>query len=363
MLSGWPADVQQHLHLFMRPDAKWSLAETSRGNERPPESACGLVLCVEPPSGRVGVCFYTSVKEETDRFPIKRNQTLFEERDAGDRTLGVRCGPLAKLQSCKPEVGASRIVTPTKMLKGMIRVLVRAAREYNVGLNYHDRTVAWGSGEVPSNAEWTSARAPARYPIDPSLRKKGILGICLEDSEAGREAFTFRVFRTDDQLLLRWDKKYRNERSTTLCTRRKNNGDEAPCAIDAFAETLQAIVDLDAPLRGAIMQSGEEEYALPEEHERSVRRRLEQGSYVHAVPSQAEGGTSVYSTEANFYPATFSFSVDPHFNVEVVGSCESRKRKAASSPAHQRNVGQSPPTATGARSARLRLVGKQRLSS
>lgn len=323
-----PADLQQHLDGFLRPDSKWKLAETSRRNERPPESACGLVLCVEPPSGRVGVCFYTSVREETDQLPNKRKQTLFEERD-GDRTLGVRCGLPVTLQSCKPEVGASRIVTPTKMLKGMVRLLVRAAREYNFGLNYHDRTVAWGCGEVPSNTEWTSALAPVRYPIDSSLRKKGILGICLEDTEAGRETFSFTVFRTDDQLLLRWTKRERNEPSTTLCTRRKINGDKAPCTLDDFAETLQSIVDLDKPLRGAIMQSGDEEYAHLEERERSVRRRLAQGSYVHAVPSQEDGGTSVYLMEANFYPATFSFSVAPHFNVKAVGSCVSRKRKAA----------------------------------
>jgi len=330
-------DARRLVSNFLRPADKWSLAQSSRANDKPLESACGLLLCVEPP-GRVGVCFYTSVKEEAAAFPSGLNQTLFEE-PSGSRTLGVRCGSYAKPVSCKPEIGkVARAITPVKMIKSMIRLLVRAAREYNVGLNYNDRTVAWACGEVPSNDEWTSAGSAAKYPIAPALKAKGVTGLILEDVEAGRETFTFTVFTTTDWLTLRWDKNTRTQRRlwipsrnspTTFCARIPISGHEARCSVDDFAEILQSIIDLDAPLRGAIMQSGEEEYAHGSEQERSVRRRLEHGAYVHAPPPvyNRDVGESHSAMEANFYPATFSFSVAPNYDVKMVGSCASQKRK------------------------------------
>ena len=330
-------DARRLVSDFLRPADKWSLAQSSRANDKPLESACGLLLCVEPP-GSIGVCFFTSVKDEAAGFPSGLNQTLFDE-PSGSKTLGVRCGSYVKPARCKPEIGkVARAITPVKMIKSMIRLLVRASREFNVGLNYDDRTVAWACGEVPSNGEWTSAGSAAKYPITPALKAKGLRGLFLEDVEAGRETFTFTVFTTTGMLRLRWDKKTglqrrlglpARTRRTTVCTRTPISGRQAICSVDDFAEILQSIIDLDAPLRGAIMQSGVEEYAHVSEQERSVRRRLEHGAYVHAPPPvyNRDVGESLSSMEANFYPATFSFSVAPDYSVKMVGSCASQKRK------------------------------------
>jgi len=315
-------DARRLVSNFLRPVDKWSLAQTSRGNNKPLESACGLLLCVEPP-GRVGVCFYTSVKDEAVEFP-RLHQTLFEE-PSGSRTLGVRCGSYMKPVSCKPELGkVSRAITPVKMIKSMIRLLVRAAREYDEGLNYDDWKIAWACGEIPNDEGWTSTSSAAKYPIAPSLKAKGVTGLFLEDWEAGRETFTFTVFMNTGRLWLIWNND--NLRSTTMCKRIGTSGSVVRCSVDDFAEILQDVIDLDAPLRGAIIQSGPEKYAHVSEQERAVRRRLEHGSHAHTFPEVTKSGV-VYAWESNLYPATFSFSIAPDYDVKMVGSCASQKRK------------------------------------
>jgi hypothetical protein len=152
-----------------------------------------------------------------------------------------------------------------RTIKSIVRVILRAAREFQEVLNYDEEreesaSVGWYCGHVVDpGGKWKFAKGAAAFPVEESLKQHGILGLSfLAD---GTHALRFLVNKDGILYEYTWNK-WRPKPNTefynatfyrlipSATSTRKQRVDLA-----LLIPLVQILMDVQQPLRGALMNS------------------------------------------------------------------------------------------------------------
>lgn len=259
---------------------------------------CAATLCVP------GACFWSPIDAEDGggaRLPLWSPAV----------PRGVSQGPARR---APPDLLCASRFSVAKVLKSVARVLVHVAHHHDEALDYRARTVAWVCGRS-DDQYWAMLRGEESYPMPPELRARGILGLEICDVESGQEELSAVVTTGEGKQTLSWKRSRKRGRSSSAHLRQVSRlacAEEEEQSSPAFASLLELVLmTARQPLRGAIMQSGEEPMeswpaSLPCDAEEVLTLRKER-----VTQYLQRSLTEDYFRQANVLPSTLTLEVAP----------------------------------------------------
>ena len=311
---------------------------TASKSSRPPLVGCGIMLCVNP-KDNPGACFYHDAQSLGAPSHLHEDGIWTKEELQPTSKLSVTCSSHAPPDTRHLRCGLiqswphaqGRGDSPfdfQRFIKGVVRVIIRAAREFREALNYGD-SIGWIIGEAPSHAFWEVAGGRWRFPMPEALRHQ-LRG--LEFQSHGSRYLLCRVVTEREIYTYSWSKRPGGRpspsmRRSTWRWRDAWSGHEVNPVDVSLQETgrllmphLQLLFDFQAPLHGALVRRGPE--PVSETHAR--RDSLGSINYTDDTDSDEDSDSEGYRQTTTLLPASLDFVPRPASMFPMdVGACRS----------------------------------------